>query len=308
MKIGFALPHMMELKALTQDWELSVTGTDQTELIKWAETLGYEMVQVPEHHIIPNEHVELSGGFYPNAIAAMAYLAGATSKMRVNSCIQLLPLQNPIVVAKALSTLDWMSGGRAMVNFGVGWLKEEFDILGVPFNKRGAISEEYVKAMIELWTSDNPEFEGEYVKFKDVAFAPKPVQKGGIPIWFGGDADAALKRAGRYGSGWMPFLTPPDKIGERLDWIRSQPDYGGKLNDVSYSLSTGAIGEGHVVQESEWAHARLSKQQIVDAFGGLAQQGVTWSGVSSPPLSSLQEWKDHVQWVAEEIIPAVASL
>lgn len=308
MKLGFALPHMMNLKALTQPWELAIDGVQQTALIKWAEGLGYEMVQVPEHHVIPNEHVELSGGFYFNALTAMAHLAGATEKMRVNSCIQLLPLQNPIVTAKAISTMDWLSGGRVTINFGVGWLKEEFDILGVDFHKRGAISEEYVRAMIELWTSDNPEFEGKYVSFKDIAFEPKPVQKGGIPIWFGGDADAALKRAGRYGSGWMPFLTPPDKIAERLDFIRSQPDYGGKLNDVSYSLSTGAIGEGHVVVESDLAKGGKPKQQVIDELGWLASLGVSWSGVSSPPLDSLQGWKDHIQYVAEEIMPAVRDL
>ena len=194
------------------------------------------------------------------------------------------------------------------VNFGVGWLKEEFDILGVDFHKRGAMSEEYVRAMIELWTSDNPEFEGEFVSFKDIAFAPRPVQEGGIPIWFGGDADAALKRTGRYGSGWMPFLTPPDKIAERLDFIRSQPDYGGKLNDVSYSLSTGAIGEGHVVVETNWPRAASRSSRTLDELGWLASLGVTWSGVSSPPLTSLQGWKDHVQYVAEEIIPAVRDL
>jgi len=308
MKLGFALPHMMNLKALTQPWELEIKGTHQTELIKWAETLGYEMAQVPEHHIIPNEHVELSGSFYFNAITAMAYLAGATEKMRVNSSIQLLPLQDPIVTAKSLSTLDWLSDGRLTINFGIGWLKEEFDVLGIPFNRRGAMAEEYIQAILELWNSDNPEFEGEFVSFKDIAFDPKPVQKGGIPIWFGGDAKAALKRAGRYGNGWMPFLTKPEKIKERLDFIRSQPDYGGKLKDVSYAMSTGSIGEGHVVQESEMATGQKSKQEIIDTLGWLAEQGVTWSGVSGPNLNSLQEWKDHTQWVAEEIVPAIAKL
>jgi probable F420-dependent oxidoreductase len=308
MKLGFMLPHMMNLKALTQPWELAIDGLQQTELIKWAETLGYEMTQVPEHHVMPNEHVDLSGAFYFNALTAMAHLAGATTRMRVSSCIQLLPLQNPIIVAKALSTMDWLSGGRITINFGVGWLKEEFDVLGVDFHKRGAMAEEYVRAMIELWTSDTPEFEGKFVSFKDVAFEPKPVQKGGIPIWFGGDSDAALKRAGRYGSGWMPSLTPADKLAERLDFIRSQPDYGGKMQDVSYSLSTGAVGEGHVVLESDLARGGKPKQQTIDELGWLAGMGVTWSGVPTPPLTSLEGWKDHVQYVAEEIAPAVAGL
>ena len=106
----------------------------------------------------------------------------------------------------------------------------------------------------------------------------------------------------------MPFLTKPERIAERLDFIRSQPDYGGNLNEVSYSMSSGAIGEGHVVQESDWANTKKSTQEILDSLGWLAEQGVTWSGVASPGITSLQEWKDHGQWVAEEIIPAVADL
>ena len=127
------MPHMLRLKAMTQPWEAAVTGADQTRLAKWAEQLGYAAIAVPEHHIIPREHVELSGPHYFNAIAAMAHFAGATETIRINSCVVLLPTQHPIITAKALSTMDWLSGGRVTVTFGVGWLKEEFDLLGVPF-------------------------------------------------------------------------------------------------------------------------------------------------------------------------------
>ena len=142
-------------------------------MAKWAEKLGYVMLAVPEHHIIPREHVELSGPHYLNAYTAMAHFAGATETIRVNSCVGLLPTQNPIITAKALSTMDWLSSGRVTATFGVGWLKEEFDLLGLPFAQRGAMAEEYTQAIIELWTKENPEFEGKYVSFKDVAFEPK---------------------------------------------------------------------------------------------------------------------------------------
>ncbi len=306
MKLAFGIPNTVQAKAMLSQWELGVTGAEQTSLAKWAEQQGYEMICVPEHHIIPNEHVELSGAHYFNAFVGMAHFAGATERIRVNSCISLLPVQHPIVTAKALSTMDWLSGGRVTVTFGVGWLKEEFDLLGVPFHERGAMAEEYTRAIIELWTSDTPEFEGKYVSFKDVAFEPKPVQKPHVPIWFGGDADAVLKRVGRYASGWWPFLTPPDQIAARIDFIRSQPDYSGKLQDVFYGMSTGQIGEGHVVQESEMASGNQSKQQILDTLGWLAQQGVTWSSVPTPDVNSLDEYRDYTQWVAEEIIPAIA--
>ena len=306
MKIGFAMPHMVRLKATLLSWESKVTGADQTKLAKWAEKLGYEMICVPEHHIIPGRHVDLSGPHYFNAYTAMSYFAGATETVRVNSCIAILPVQHPIITAKALSTMDWLSSGRVTVTFAVGWLEEEFDLLGVPFSERGARSEEYIRAIIELWTSDNPEFDGKWVSFRDVAFEPKPVQRPHIPIWFGGDADAVLQRVGRYAEGWWPFLTPPEKIADRIDFIRSQSDYAGKLKDVYYGMTTGRVGEGHVVQESAMARPDQSKQAMIDTLGWLAEQGVTWSSVPTPSLTSLDEYYDFTQWVAEEIIPVVA--
>src|SRR5215469_2747407 len=112
MKLGFAMPHLMRLKAFRQPWEAMVTGPDQTRLAKWADKLGYAMISVPEHYVIPREHVELSGPHYFSAFPAMAHFAGATEAIRVNSCVSLLPLQHPVVVAKTLSTIDWLSGGR----------------------------------------------------------------------------------------------------------------------------------------------------------------------------------------------------
>ena len=300
------MPHMLRLKATCMPWEAAVTGADQTRLAKWAEKLGYCMIAVPEHHIIPQEHVDLSGPHYFHAFTAMAYFAGATEKVRVNSCISILPVQHPIVTAKALSTMDWLSSGRVTVTFAVGWLEREFDLLGVPFNERGRRAEEYTRAIIELWTSENPEFEGEFVSFKDVAFEPKPVQKPHIPIWFGGDADPVLRRLARYGSGWWPFLTKPETIPARIDFIKSQPDYNGQLNDVMYGMSTARVGEGHVVIDDPKAQPGMTKQEIIDRLGWFAELGVTISAVPIPKVGSVEEYMDYTQWVAEEIMPAVA--
>jgi alkanesulfonate monooxygenase SsuD/methylene tetrahydromethanopterin reductase-like flavin-dependent oxidoreductase (luciferase family) len=125
MQFVFALPHVMELKATMQPWELRVTGADQTLMVKRAEELGYDMVAVSEHFIVPNAHVELSGPHWFQSTVAQAYLAGATQRIRVNTAATVLPLQHPIVMAKALSTADWMSSGRITVTFGVGWDEEE---------------------------------------------------------------------------------------------------------------------------------------------------------------------------------------
>ncbi len=306
MKLAFAMPHLARLKATLQPWEAAVTGRDQTALAKWADRLGYAMISVPEHHIIPRAHLELSGAHYFAAYPAMAHFAGATESIRVNSCIAILPAQHPIVTAKALATMDWLSGGRVTVTFAVGWLKDELELLGVPYHERGARADEYIRAILALWTQESPEFEGQFVSFRNVAFEPKPVQKPHLPVWMGGDADPVLRRIARHCSGWWPFLTPPDRIPERLDFIRSQPDYGGQLQEVFYGLGTGRVGEGHVVIDDPDARPGMPRDELVDRLGRLSDLGVTMSAVPIPPLAALEEYFDYTQWLAEEIMPALA--
>jgi len=300
------MPHLLRLKATCQPWEAAVTGAEQTRLAKWADKLGYAMLATPEHHIMPRSHVELSGPHYLSAFPAMAYWAGATERIRVNSCIAILPLQHPIVTAKALATMDWLSGGRVTVTFAVGWLKEEFDLLGVPFHERGRMSDDYVGAIIELWTKEDPVYQGRYVSFRDVAFEPKPVQKPHVPIWMGGDSDAALKRTARFASGWWPFLTRPEDLPGRIEFIKSQPDYNGHLEEVMYGFATTRVGEGHTVKEDPRARAGMTQSEIIDRLGWLGERGVTMSSVPIPKVGHINEYFDYAQWVAEEIMPAVA--
>lgn len=305
MELAFTMPHLTEVRAITTQWERQVTGPEQVALARFAEELGYAMIAVPEHFVIPREHLDLSGAFYLAAYPAMAAFAGATERIRVNSSIAILPAQNPIITAKTLASIDWLSGGRVTVTFAGGWLKGEFDALGLDFRQRGAMAEEYIQAILALWTQGEPAFEGRYVNFRDIAFEPRCVQKPHLPVWFGGDDERVLRRIGRYASGWWPFLTKPEQIPERLDYIRSQPDYAGKLTDVFFGLSTGRLGEGHVPIDDPKARPGQSRQEIVDRLGWFAELGVTMSAVPIPELRGLDEYRDYAQWVAEEIMPAV---
>src|SRR6185312_5647917 len=247
MKFGFTMPNTVRVKALTQAFEVDVTGPDQVAMARRAEELGYDVIPIPEHFVVPNTHVELSGPHYFHSTVAQAFIAGATQRIRVMSTVTLLPLQHPVILAKALSTADWMSNGRITVTFGVGWDAEEFKILGVPFHERGRMADEYLAAIVELWTSDSPEFDGKYVSFKNIAFEPKPVQKPHLPIWMGGDSDPALRRAARFATGWMPAVTKPEDIPVKLDYIKSQPTFRGGPFEVCYILGTTRMGEGHSV-------------------------------------------------------------
>jgi probable F420-dependent oxidoreductase len=305
MKFSFAMPNTVRVKGLTQPFELSVTGADQTVMAKRAEELGYDMITIPEHFIVPTAHVELSGPHYFHSTVAQAYIAGATQRIRVNSSVTILPLQHPIVVAKALSTADWMSNGRITVTFGVGWDAEEFKILGVPFRERGRMADEYLAAIVELWTSDSPKFDGKYVSFSEVAFEPKPFQKPHLPIWIGGDAEPMLKRAARYGSGWFPWLTKPEDIPAKLDFIKSQPTYDGRPFEVLYGLGSSQVGEGHVVVDDPTQRPGMSAEEIIDQLGWFAELGVTMTGVPIPPVKDVNAYLDYAQWVIEDIKPKV---
>ena len=305
MKYVFPMPHSTEIKHIVQPWEAVVTGPGQARLAKRAEALGYDMLRLPEHLVVPREHVELSGAHYFHATAAQGYFAGATERIRIGTGVTLLALQHPIAMAKGLATIDWLSGGRIEVAFGVGWLEGEFEALGVPFHERGRISDEYLAAIIELWTKDSATYEGKYVSFRDVVLEPKPVQKPYLPIWMGGDSDAALKRTARHATGWNPFLTQPEDYPARLDFIKSRPDFKGGPFELMHNSSAEKIGEGHVSTGVDSAlHAR-DLQRMVDRVAWLKGQGVTVYSFAIPAVGDDDAYLDHAQWVIEEVKPRV---
>jgi len=300
------MPHMAELKGMTQPWEFAVTGPDQLRMARRAEELGYDQIGIPEHLAVPPAHIENTGSFWFHSVTAMAAIAGATSQIRLNSCVTILPFQHPIAMAKALATADWMSGGRINVTFGLGSIEQEYDYLGVPFRNRGARADEYLEAIIALWTQDRPSFDGKYVSFRDVGFDPKPVQKPHVPIWIGGDSDAALRRVARFGSGWIiSYRTDPEDIPARIERIKSQPEWGERPFDVMYGLGTSRLTLNHVPRDDPGAQPGMSAQEIIDKLCWYKQLGVTVSSVPIPPLADCDAYLDYAQWVIEEIKPHI---
>lgn len=309
MKIGVLVPHSMHLAALTQKWEYDIGSDKVLEAMALADEVGFHSCNLGEHFIIPNEHLDLSGDHYFHTVVALGVVGGRTKNLRLRPTISILPLQNPIVQAKAWSSLDWMTGGRAEPMFGVGWLKEEFDMLGVPFKERGKISDEYLAAMIELWRSDDPQFEGEYVSFRDVGFAPKPVQKPHMPVWLGGDAAPVLRRVARFADGWAPQVGRPETIPDSIATIKSHEAWDGRPLEVYYSLEMLNIGAHHEVLNDPKATGGRDAQKIIDQLGWLAELGVTQSSVPLPPdLAGFEDYLDTLRWIGSEIIPKVASI
>jgi probable F420-dependent oxidoreductase len=174
-----------------------------------AEAAGFESLWTGEHVILPDPQVPPAPvpATYPmnDPMVALAYVAAHTNRIRLGTGIIILPQRNPVVLAKQLASLDVLSQGRLIFGIGVGYLKPEFDAIGAPFNHKGARSEEYLAAMIALWSMEKPQFSGRWVKFGGVNAMPRPVQQPHPEVIFGGHTPEAFSRAARLARGWYGF-------------------------------------------------------------------------------------------------------
>lgn len=160
--------------------------------------------------------------------STLSFVAAHTSRIRLGTGICLVPQRNPVYTAKEVTNVDWLSGGRFDFGVGVGWLSEEFEALGVPFERRGARCREYLRLMRALWTEEVVSFEGEFHRLADVRQDPKPIQRPHPPIHFGGESDAALRRVADLGQGWHGLGLEPEAARERVQTLTSLLDERGR--------------------------------------------------------------------------------
>ena len=216
----------------------AIDGTATLEICRRAEAVGFESLWGGEHVIIPNEihskYPYTEDGKIPaepdtpipDPLIWLAFAAAAAPTLRLGTCILIVPQRNPLVLAKELATLDQLSGGRVELGLGVGWLKEEFEALGVPWERRGARNDEYIEAMKALWQGPHAEFHGDFVDFPPVTCSPRPVN-GSIPIVVGGDTERAIARAGKIADGYFPGEGNIDRLKELITRVR----YSAESND-----------------------------------------------------------------------------
>jgi probable F420-dependent oxidoreductase len=177
-----------------------------------AEQLGYESVWVSDHVVVPRANIVNFGETIFDPLVTLAVVAGATTRVRLGTTVLIVPYRNAVVTAKMIASLDALSGGRVVFGIGAGWVAAESAMLGVPFAERGAMTDEYLEAMQELWTSREPTFAGKYTQFSGLVFEPKPVQRPHPPIWVGGHSRAALRRTARFGAAWHPINRAPAEL------------------------------------------------------------------------------------------------
>jgi probable F420-dependent oxidoreductase len=214
------------------------------EIAKEAEDNGFESVWMPEHLILPatmpptypyseSGYAAIDGDtpmFDPWVV--LGSVASRTSTIRMSNNIYVLPLRHPFITARAVITLDRISGGRVTVGAGVGWLEEEFDLMGESFANRGARMEEIIHILRRLWSEDVIEHHGEYYDFGPVKFAPKPLQSPNIPIEIGAHGKPALRRAGRIADGWVEVASGSyERFTERLAVVQEGRREAGRENE-----------------------------------------------------------------------------
>ena len=192
-------------------------------LAQGAEAAGFESLWTVEHVVVPEGYEstypydpsgKMPGGErspIPDPLIWLAYLAAATETINLATGILILPQRNPVVLAKELATLDRMSKGRMIAGIGVGWLEEEFDAIGVPFADRGRRTDAYVEAMRALWSGEPASHDSGFASFSNAILQPTPV-RGSVPIHVGGHTEAAARRAGRLGDGWIPSFIAPEQL------------------------------------------------------------------------------------------------
>ena len=248
------------------------------------ESLGYDFAASGEH---VSFHVPTSNSFISLGVAA-----GATRTIKLLSAIVLLPLYPAALAAKLAATLDVASGGRYHMGIGIGGeMPREFEACGVPIKERGARTNEALQVIRRLWTEEKVTFEGRFNTLHEVSIDPKPVQKPAVPIWVSGRKDAAMKRAARYGDGWVPYMYTPEMLAESITKIRDGSLAAGRDADAvkpAIFAFTACHADRRVAYEM--VTTRLGKQYAQD-FSGIADKYTVY-GTPEECRQRIQQYVD----------------
>ena len=302
----------------------SSAGVKAADLIRFAqnaEALGFYCITVADHVIVPKNisvpYPYTVDGKYPGtgyhleALMTMSFLAGATHRIRFITSVMIAPYRNPIITAKMLASLDVLSQGRVIVGLGVGWMKEEFENLQAPsFADRGKVTDEYIQAFRELWTKDNPSFDGKYCNFSDVIFLPKPVQQPAIPIWIGGHSRQAIRRAARLGDGWHPIggvptipLEPEDMNRDLTLLAEFARTAGRDPKKIRVALK-GSLFDKEKKIEGRRRRFMGSAEEIASDICAYRDVGVD-TMIFDVRRPNITETLERMEWMAKEVIAMV---
>ena len=293
-----------------------------------AEELGYGLLGSSERLVMPNQIAskypygptgEIPGRWTTQntieMLSVLSFVAGHTTTAKLVTSVMVVPYRPAMLTAEILATIDVLSKGRLIVGCGVGWMSEEAETLGVatPFERRGDVTSEYVRVFKALWTSDNAEFEGEFVQFPEVVSSPRPVQQPHPPIWFGGESVAALRRVATLGDGSFPIasnprvpLETPERLERRIGRLRTYLGEAGRdPAEVAICFSAGAWSDREERSESgDRSPFTGSAEQVAQDIRAYEDMGVTqmFLGLATEDMS---ESLERVEGFATEVAPLV---
>ena len=292
-----------------------------------AERLGYEHFGMSDHVVVATNvdsayPYSASGKFFAQdtgvsleQVTALGFVAAATERIRLLTSVLVLPHRHPVLAAKMLSTVDVLSKGRLTVGVGVGWMAEEIALLGgPPFADRAAASDEYIEAFRALWTADEPAQAGRFAAFENLLFAPKTAQAPHAPIWVGGEAKGARRRAGRLGDGWYPVaanprlpLDTPELFRAAFDDVRGHAEAAGRdpaAVDGALLAIYCRIGEEQEGRDGGRLAFTGSAQAIVDDIGRFADEGLSHFLIGGDG-ADLAGTTERLERFAEEVMAKV---
>lgn len=280
-----------------------------TRMVQAMDKAGFDATFVTDHPAPSLRWVENGGHPTLDPFVALAIAAAASPRIRLQTYILVLAYRNPFIVAKSAASLDALSGGRFIMGIGTGYLRPEYAAVGVPFEERGAITDESIKAMRQAWTGQPVEFKGSHFEARDAVVRPIPKQKNGVPIWAGGNAERAIRRAVELCDGWCPFpadglvtktarteeLANIDQLKAKLNYAHEHAERIGRTEPLTICMGR------WTAEATKNPKSRGEADKAIDAYGELHDAGVTWSPTSLP-APNLDEFIENIQWFGQEVI------
>ncbi|GAA1844390.1 TIGR03619 family F420-dependent LLM class oxidoreductase [Pseudonocardia ailaonensis] len=291
-------------------WSHELDSDGFRRILATADEAGFRGVAVSEHLAMPHHEVPRLGSYWQDALTVAAFAAAATRRIRLDFAVLVLPLHHPLRLAKALGTIDVLSAGRLDVSIGVGHAESEFAAVDIPFERRGAITDEILVALTTLWTQEYPAHRGARFTIEGLAIEPTPLQKPHPPIYVGGNSKPALRRAARH-DGWQPNPTDfsLEMIPPLMDYVRARPEFTGKERtfDLNWIKSPAGVELSNGFAQTTPTALRAYRDQLVAAYlGPYRKVGITRTVAESPPaVGSEAEYCDYLRWFASEVMSEV---
>jgi len=248
-----------------------------TEVATTAERLNFSTVWAPEHVVFldrfASQYPYARGEQLPvqldipllNPFLALTYAAAHTSRIRLATGICLVPEYHPLLLAKITASLDYLSGGRLALGIGIGWLAEEFQALGIPWDRRAQRTREYIEIMRRVWAEERNSYSGEFVRFEGVRSYPKPVKGDKLPILVGGQTEPALKRAAAYGDGWCGFNLTPEETAQMVKRLRELLKANDR-NPADFEFSVSPVASATPAELRRYRDAGVDELYLTPVF------------------------------------------